>query len=88
MQDTLLEIDGLSRIFPLGRGRALRAVDRVHLSIAEREVLGLVGESGSGKSTLGKTVLGLWEASEGEVRWRGEALPRRFAPSEIGRAHV
>ena len=46
--------------------RTVHAVDRVSLSIAPGEVLGLVGESGCGKSTLGRVIAGINPPSEGE----------------------
>ena len=65
------EAHGCDRDLPLPgrnaeRGRiALRAVDRLNLSIAQGEVVGLVGESGSGKSTAGRAILRLLEPSAG-----------------------
>jgi peptide/nickel transport system ATP-binding protein/oligopeptide transport system ATP-binding protein len=54
-----------------GKRAVLRAVDRVSLSIARGEALGLVGESGSGKTTLGRSVLRLIEPTSGTVRFEG-----------------
>jgi oligopeptide/dipeptide ABC transporter ATP-binding protein len=50
---------------------ALRAVDRLNLSIAQGEVVGLVGESGSGKSTAGRAILRLLEPSAGVIQFEG-----------------
>jgi oligopeptide/dipeptide ABC transporter ATP-binding protein len=78
-------VRGLSRHFDLGHGRVLQAVDRVSLSIGEREVVGLVGESGCGKSTLGRTMVGLHDKTAGEVAWRGEVLPARYRSGDFRR---
>ena len=77
----ILETRGLSRIFSLpragfGKERAVRrAVVDVNLKVEEGARLGIVGESGSGKTTLAKLLLGLDTPSEGEVRFRGQAIP-------------
>ncbi len=74
----LLELDGVRKHFPLGRGprgrNAVRAVDGVSLSVARGEVLAIVGESGCGKSTLGRVALRLIEPDRGRVRLGGEDL--------------
>jgi oligopeptide/dipeptide ABC transporter ATP-binding protein len=79
----ILELREVSKHFPLGRGRTLRAVDGVSLSLREREVVGLVGESGCGKSTLGRTVVGLYEKTGGEILYRGERLPARYRAADF-----
>lgn len=85
---TLLEAKELSRYFDLGGNQMVHAVDQVSLSIEEKEIVGLVGESGSGKSTFGKTVLGLYPKTSGEVRFRGEVLPQKYAPADFQRLAV
>ena len=81
----LIEARGLTRHFHIGRAQTVHAVDAVSLAIAEREILGLVGESGSGKSTFGKTLIGLLDKTAGEVIYRGEKMPQRYAPEEFRR---
>lgn len=75
----ILEVDNLARHFPV-RGflnrkvGSLRALDDVSFAVEPGEILGIVGESGCGKSTLGKTLMGIHEPSEGEVRMQGERI--------------
>ena len=77
----LLETVDLVRHFPVrdafGRrvGR-IRAVDGVSLAVWPGETLGLVGESGCGKSTLGKTVMGIYAPTAGEIRFAGREIGR------------
>jgi peptide/nickel transport system ATP-binding protein len=59
----------------LGSGaveETVHAVDRVDLTLAKGEVVGLVGESGCGKSTLGRMIAGLLPATEGQVLYKGQ----------------
>ena len=75
--DTLLEVKNLTKHFALRRGfpqrvvGALRAVDGVNVTVQPGETFGLVGESGCGKSTLGKTILGIYQPTSGEVHAPG-----------------
>ncbi|OLL30981.1 glutathione ABC transporter ATP-binding protein GsiA [Burkholderia sp. SRS-W-2-2016] len=71
----LLELRDLRVEYPRRRGHAaLPAVERVSLSIARGETVGLVGESGCGKSTLSKAILRLVPAAAGAIRLRGTDL--------------
>lgn len=78
MSEVLLEVNNLKKYFPISQGSFRRkvgdvkAVDDVSLFIREGETLGIVGESGCGKSTLGRTLLRLYDATAGEVKYRGQ----------------
>jgi oligopeptide/dipeptide ABC transporter ATP-binding protein len=81
----LLDIVDLARHFPVrdAFGRRvgwLRAVDGVSLSVLPGETIGLVGESGCGKSTLGKTVMGIYAPTAGEIRFAGREIGRLPRP--------
>jgi peptide/nickel transport system ATP-binding protein len=76
--DAIVEVRGLSRVFDVSSPwvsrlinreprRTLTAVDRLEFAIYRGETFGLVGESGSGKSTLARMVVGLLDASQGQV---------------------
>lgn len=67
----LLEVKGLKKYFKAGKG-TLKAVDDISFYIRPGETLGVVGESGCGKTTCGRTVLGLYDRTGGEVLYRGE----------------
>jgi len=79
MGESLLEVRGLKKYFPLQKGwrrerTYVRAVDGIDLSIYRGEVLGLVGESGCGKTTVGRLILKLIEPTEGEILFEGKNL--------------
>ncbi len=81
MGESLLEVKGLKKYFPLQKGwrrerTYVRAVDGIDLSIYRGEVLGLVGESGCGKTTVGRLILKLIEPTEGEILFEGKNLSR------------
>jgi oligopeptide/dipeptide ABC transporter ATP-binding protein len=71
MRASLVEATGIARHYLVGRGRLLRALDGVDMTIESGETLGLVGESGSGKSTLGRILVGLQVPTHGVVRFDG-----------------
>ena len=66
----LLEVKDLCKYFKTPNGM-LHAVDMVNFQVKEGTTLGIVGESGCGKSTLGRAILGLNEATAGQVLFDG-----------------
>ena len=76
--EVLVRVTDLKKHFPIRRGiifertiGAVKAVDGVTYDIYRGETLGLVGESGCGKSTVGRTMLGLYQPTEGAVHIAG-----------------
>lgn len=80
--DVLLEIKNLKKYFPIYGGlmgnkvEHLKAVDGVSFQIRKGETLGLVGESGCGKSTIGRTIIRLYDITDGEIIYDGTELGR------------
>ncbi|MEB3100644.1 ABC transporter ATP-binding protein [Ferviditalea candida] len=74
MSRQLIEVERLKKFFHLGRGRTIKAVNDISFSIRQGETLGLAGESGSGKSTAGRTILRLYEPTEGLVKFDGRNI--------------
>ena len=77
-KDYILEVNGLKQYFPVSRTftgkvtRYLRAVDGVSFKLERGKTLGVVGESGCGKTTLGRTILRLYDVTEGSAIYRSE----------------
>ena len=69
--EILVDIRHLKKYFTVAKG-LLHAVDDVSLIIPKGKTLGLVGESGCGKSTLGRVLIGLLDATEGQIFFKGE----------------
>ena len=71
--NTLLEVSHLSQHFKFGH-HTLKAVNDVSFDIKKGEVFGLVGESGCGKTTTGRTIIKLYNATGGDVYFKGERI--------------
>jgi oligopeptide transport system ATP-binding protein len=86
MTDTnekLLEVKNLKQHFELGKNQVVKAVDGLDFTIFRGETLGLVGESGCGKSTTGRTIIRLYDATEGEVLYEGENVHGKKSKGEL-----
>lgn len=77
LNNPLIELKNVKIHFPQNKGFEkgyLRAVDGITFDINAGETVGLVGESGCGKSTLGKAVVGLLNATDGEILYHGQNI--------------
>ena len=80
MSDLLLQVDSLTRSYPMPRERLwqrpalVQALRGVSLRMHSGRSLGVVGESGSGKSTLARLVMGLEPPTSGRVELLGQDL--------------
>mgnify|MGYP000839664314 CR=1 FL=1 len=76
--EKLVEVQHLQQYFPAGgRGKHkkfVQAVDDVSFFINRGETLGLVGESGCGKTTVGRTLLRLYEPTDGKIIYDGKVI--------------
>ena len=89
MSQNLLELDHVTKLYPVGgffSRQAIKAVNDVSFSLAadKPEIFAIVGESGSGKSTLAKMMLGNEVPNQGRLRvrrhrYRHASAPRRSA---------
>jgi oligopeptide/dipeptide ABC transporter ATP-binding protein len=85
----LLELDGITKRFPLRRGlsgllrrgevSSVHAVENVTLSVQAGKTLAIVGESGSGKTTLGRVAVGLHAPTAGTIRFEGADITQPSA---------
>ena len=78
----ILEVNNLKEYFPISKSLMkkntvyLKAVDGVSLRLREGQTIGIVGESGCGKTTLGRTILRLYEPTDGEIIFEGQHIEK------------
>ena len=86
----LLDVENLQTTFRIRSGfgsagvHKLKAVDGVSFQVRQGETFGLVGESGCGKTTVGRTILKLYQPTEGKIVYDGQDITqmdqKTFAP--------
>ena len=82
MSQPLLTVSGLKKHYPVKGGLLRRvtgwvyALNGVSFTLKEGDTLGLVGESGCGKSTLGRTLMRLYEPTEGSIVFQGKDIAK------------
>jgi len=78
--ETLVEVQGLTKHFPVKQGvfargkQVVHAVEDVSLTVRRGETLGIVGESGCGKSTTARLIVRLLEPTGGKVVFDGRDI--------------
>ncbi|TSI06192.1 ABC transporter ATP-binding protein [Lysinibacillus sp. BW-2-10] len=73
MANKLLEVKNLKQYFGPANN-PIKAVDGISFEIYEGETLGLVGESGCGKSTTGRSIIRLYDITDGEILFKGKNI--------------
>lgn len=71
-KDIILRTENLKKHFRIKGGRVVKAVDGISIEVERGKTLGLVGESGCGKSTLGRTIIRIYDPTEGKVILNGK----------------
>lgn len=67
-QKSLVEVEGVGRMYKMRGGRQFWAARDISFHIPQGFTVSIVGESGSGKSTTAKMLLGLEDMTEGTIR--------------------
>lgn len=79
-EQVIMEVKNLKKHFDMSKGfikktnTKVRAVDGLNFKVYKGETLGIVGESGCGKSTTGNLMLGLLDATEGNIYFQNEDI--------------
>lgn len=74
--NTVLKVENLSLHFTSGKRKKtiVKAVDNISFEIYEKETFGLVGESGCGKTTTGRTIIRLYNPTEGDIYFKDKLI--------------
>ena len=85
MTKPLLELSGVHTHIA-----AYHILHGVDFQVAEGQVTMLLGRNGAGKTTTLRTIMGLWRASQGDVRFRGQSIRALATPdiAALGIAYV
>lgn len=75
--EVVLELKNVRQYFTSGFGRKkviIKAVHNVSFQIHKGEVFGLVGESGCGKTTTGRSIIKLYNITDGDIYFKGTRI--------------
>lgn len=85
MENTLVDVRQISKFFIAEKTffgtptKYVKAVENVSFQVKKGETLGLVGETGCGKSTVGRTIVGLYQPTSGEVTLENQNVHQAIA---------
>ena len=85
MSTNLLELSGVHT--HIGAYHILHGVD---LQVPRGQLTMLLGRNGAGKTTTLRTIMGLWQASQGRISFNGEDITKKHTPqiADLGIAYV
>ena len=84
MEQPILQVEHLTKFFSVGPHAEVHAVDDVNFTLRRGRTFGLVGESGCGKSSCARTIIRIYEPSQGKIIFNGQDIahlkPRQMLP--------
>ena len=79
MSEPLLKVENLKQHFPVYRQFTVKAVNGVSFEVYPGETYGLVGESGSGKTTIGRSIIRLYDPTDGKITFNGREISGKLS---------
>ena len=79
MSEPLLKVENLRQHFPVSRQFTVKAVNGVSFEVYPGETYGLVGESGSGKTTIGRSIIRLYDPTDGKITFNSREISGKLS---------